>query len=129
MAMDSEEVRRLAAERISRAQELLAKTRKQVEDTRVTARSADNLITVVTDGQGELVSITFNTARWRRMAPAELGAALVKTVNQAREDARAELMNSYSGVLPRPLVRLGAGGGRVNLEEMVNSLLDRGAGG
>lgn len=127
MAMDSEEIKRLAAERMRQAQELLEKTRRQVEEARITVRSADNLITVVVDGQGELVSITFNTSGWRRMAPAELGAALVKTVNKARDDARAELMRSYSGLMPEPLARLGAGDRRVSLQDMVNDLLDRGA--
>jgi DNA-binding protein YbaB len=125
MALDSEEMMRLAEERLSQTRERLAEMRAKVEETRITARSADNVITVVADGQGELVSITFNSAKWRRMAPAELGTALVKTINQAREDGRAELVRSYSGLMPEPLRPRGAAAGRVSLEEMFNGMLGR----
>lgn len=126
MALDSEEIMRLAQERMRQTEDRLAKMRKQVEETRVTARSTDNVITAVTDGQGNLVSITFSTAKWRRMAPAELGAALVKTINKAREDARAELMRSYSSMMPKPLLPPGAAEGRISLEEMFSGMLGRG---
>jgi DNA-binding protein YbaB len=126
MALDSEEIMRLAEERLRQTQDRLAKMRKKVEETRITVRSTDNVITVVVDGQGELVSITFNTAKWRRMAPAELGAALVKTINKAREEGRAELMRAYSGMMPEPLRPPGAAEGRISLEEMFNGMLGRG---
>jgi DNA-binding protein YbaB len=115
-----------AEERLRQTEQRLAMMRKKVEETRVTARSADNLITAVVDGQGELVSITFTTAKWRRMAPAELSAALVKTVNQAREDSRAELMRLYSGIMPERLLPPGAAEGRTSLREMFDGLLSRG---
>jgi len=126
MALDSEEIMRLAQERLRQTRDGLAKMRKKVEETRITVRSADNVITAVVDGQGELVSITFSTAKWRRMAPAELGAALVKTINKAREDGRAELKRSYSSMMPEPLRPPGAAEGQISLEEMVNGMLGRG---
>jgi DNA-binding protein YbaB len=125
MALDSEEMMRQAQERLRQTEERLAKVRKEVEETRITVRSTDNMITVVVDGKGELVSIAFNTAKWRRMAPAELGAALVKTINKAKEDSRAELMQSYSGMMPKPLVPSGAAEGRISLEDMLNRMLGR----
>jgi DNA-binding protein YbaB len=126
MALDTEEIMRLADEQMRQAEVRLAQMRKKVEETRVTVRSADNLITAVVGGQGELVSVTFNTARWRRMAPAELGAALVKTINQAREESRAELVRCYSGMMPAGLRPAGAAGGRISLEEMFRGMLGRG---
>ena len=125
MALDSEEIMRQAQERLRQTQDQLATMRKKVEETRITVRSTDNMITAMVDGKGELVSITFTTAKWRRMAPAELGAALVKTINKAREESRAELMRSYSGMMPERL-RPGAAAGRISLEEMVNGMLGRG---
>jgi DNA-binding protein YbaB len=125
MALDSEEIMRQAEERLRQTEERLAKTRKKVEETRVSVRSTDNMITVVVDGKGELVSIAFNTTKWRRMAPAELGDALVKTINKAREDSRAELMRSYSGMMPESLLPPGAAEGRINLQEMFNTMLGR----
>jgi DNA-binding protein YbaB len=126
MALDSEEIMRLAEERLRQTKGQLAQMRKQVEETRITVRSTDNVITAVVDGQGELVSITFNTAKWRRMAPAELGAALVKTINKAREDGRAELKRAYGGMITAPLRPEGAAAGQVSLERMFNDMLGRG---
>jgi DNA-binding protein YbaB len=125
MALDGEEIMRLAEERLRQTEARLAQMRKKVEETRITVRSTDNVITAVVDGQGELVSITFTTAKWRRMAPAELGAALVKTINKAREDGRAELMRFYSGIMPERLRPAGAAEGRISLEEMFNDMLGR----
>ena len=125
MALDGEEALRQAQERLRQTEDRLAKVRKEVEESRVTVRSTDNMITVVVDGKGDLVSIAFSTAKWRHMAPAELGDALVKTINKAREDSRAELMRSYSGVMPKPLRPAGAAEGRGSLEEMLNRMLGR----
>jgi DNA-binding protein YbaB len=128
MALDSEEIVRQAQERLRQTEARLAKMRRKVEETRITARSTDNVITAVVDGQGELVSVTFATAKWRRMAPAELGAALVKTINKAREDSRAELMRFYRDMLPQPLLPPGAAGGRTSLQEMFDGILSRSTG-
>jgi DNA-binding protein YbaB len=125
MALDGEEALRQAQERLRQTEDRLAKVRKEVEESRVTVRSTDNMITVVVDGKGELVSIAFSTTKWRRMAPAELGDALVKTINKAREDSRAELMRSYSDVMPKPLRPAGAAEGRGSLEDMLNRMLGR----
>ena len=53
MALDSEEMLRQAQERLRQTEERLAKARKEVEETRITARSTDNMITVVVDGKVE----------------------------------------------------------------------------
>lgn len=124
MALDKDEIMRIAQERLRQAEDRLAQTRKKVEETRVTVRSADNVIAAVVDGQGELISITFNSAKWRRMAPAELGAALVKTINKARQDAREELMRSYSGMVPEPLLS-SITAGRISPEEIFNTMVRR----
>lgn len=127
MALDGEEIMRQAQEQLHEAQERLAQIRRQVEETRLTVRSADNMLAVVVDGQGELVSITFHTSKWRQMAPAELGAALVKTINQARQDSRAELMRSYTPILPPSVLPPGAAEGRISLQDMIGGMLDKGA--
>src|ERR1700722_8882626 len=120
MALDSEEIMRLARERLRQTEDQLAEMRKKVEKVRITARSPDNVITAVVDGQGELVSITFSTAKWRRMAPAELSDALLKTISKAREDSKSELMRSYGSLMPERTFPAGAAAGRTNFQEMLN---------
>jgi len=124
MALDAHEMMRQAQERMRQTEERLAATRKQIEEARVTARSADNMITAVVDGQGELLSVTFATAKWRKMAPAELGAALVKTINKAREDSKAQMLLRYRDMLAPP----GAAAGQQSLQEMISAMIDRSAG-
>ena len=128
MALDGHEIMRQAQERMRQTEERLAAMRKQIEGARVTARSADNTITAVVDGQGELLSVTFATGKWRKMAPAELGAALVKTINKAREDSKAEMLLRYRDMLPEPVLPPGAAAGQRTLQEMISAMMDRGAG-
>ncbi len=40
------------------------------------------------------------TGRRRRMAPAELGAALVETIGQARAQSREQVMSAYRSFIP-----------------------------
>lgn len=127
MALDTEEIMRQARERMRETQERLARMRTKVEESRITVRSPDKMITAVVDGQGELISITFTTAKWRRLAPAELGAALVKTINKAREDARAELERFYSGLRPEGVHLGGAARAQETLREMLSELLEGGS--
>jgi DNA-binding protein YbaB len=123
MALDPEEIMRQAQERMRQTESRLAAMRKQVEQTRVTARSADNMITVVVDGQGELVSLTFSTNKWRKMAPAELGAALVKAIGKARQDSKDELMRRYRDLMPQRPLPPGAAAGQQSLQEMISGMM------
>jgi hypothetical protein len=61
------------------------------------------MITVTLDGRGEISAIAFNTQKFRRMAPAELGAALVEVIGRARSEAREQVMNAYRSFIPQGL--------------------------
>jgi hypothetical protein len=50
-----------------------------------------------------VTSIAFNTQKWRRMAPAELGAVLVEALRRARAQGRARLVEAYRPLLPEGL--------------------------
>jgi DNA-binding protein YbaB len=128
MALDAHEIMRQAQERMRQTEERLAAMRRQAEGARVTARSADNTITAVVDGQGELLSVTFTTGKWRKMAPAELGATLVKTINKARQDSKAEMLLRYRDMLPDPLISPDAAAAQRSLQEMISAMIDRSAG-
>ena len=93
-----------------RTQERLKSARAQLskEPTKVTSK--DHMVTVVVDGRGELTSIVFNTAKFRRMAPAELGAALIEVISQARAEGRRQVISAYRDLLPQGM----------NLEEMMS---------
>jgi len=65
--------------------------------------SKDGMITVTLDSQAGVSSIAFNTTKFRRMAPAELGSALVQVIRQAQTQARAEVMSAYGPFMPSGL--------------------------
>jgi len=85
---------------LRRQQERLQAASSQLREAKTKVRSKDGMITVTLDGSGEISSIAFNTAKFRRMAPAELGAALVETIGQARAQSRERVMNAYRPFIP-----------------------------
>ena len=89
---------------LRRQQERLQAASSQLREAKTKVRSKDGMITVTLDGSGEISSIAFNTAKFRRMAPAELGAALVETIGQARAQSREQMVNAY-----RPFIPAGVG--------------------
>jgi DNA-binding protein YbaB len=93
-----------AIEELRRQQERLQAVSSQLREVKTKVRSKDGMITVTLDGRGEVSSIAFNTAKFRRMAPAELGAALVETIGQARAQSREQMVNAY-----RPFIPAGVG--------------------
>jgi DNA-binding protein YbaB len=84
-------------------QETLLKKRSEMRSTTSKVSSRDHMITVSMDATGEITSISFNTAKFRRMAPAELGAALTETINQARAEIRQRVVETYGAFMPAGL--------------------------
>jgi len=83
-----------------RTQERLTAVRARLQEKPAKVTSKDGMITVTLDGRGEVTSIAFGTAKFRRMAPAELGAALVAVIRQARAESRARAIDAYQPFLP-----------------------------
>src|ERR1700761_5587948 len=84
-----------AVAELRRQQERLQNASSKLRDSKTTFRSKDGAITVGLDGSGEITSIAFNTTKFRRMAPTELGAALVETIKQARAQSREQMLSAY----------------------------------
>jgi DNA-binding protein YbaB len=89
-----------AVAELRRQQERLQNASSKLKDSKTTFRSKDGAITVGLDGSGEITSIAFNTTKFRRMAPAELGAALVETISQARAQSREQMLSAYRQFIP-----------------------------
>jgi len=83
-----------------RTQERLRSVRAKLQEKPTKITSKDGMVTVAVDEGGEVTSIVFNTAKFRRMAPAELGAALVEVISQARAEARGRVISAYRSFLP-----------------------------
>jgi DNA-binding protein YbaB len=109
-----------------RTQERLQSVRAQLEKKPIKVTSKDNMIAVTLDQRGELTSITFNTAKWRKMAPTELGAALVEVIGRARAEGRSQVMGAYREFLPEGMDLEKIMSGKLDIESMLMSAKRRG---
>ena len=107
-----------AISELRQQQEKLQAVSSQLRETKTKVKSKDGMITITLDGSGEISSIDFNTAKFRRMAPAELGAALVDTIRQARARSRDEVMKAYRSFIPSGLGLDGLFEGKVNVNRV-----------
>jgi DNA-binding protein YbaB len=89
-----------AVNELRRSQERLRSLRGEMQSKATKVTSKDGMVTVTLDGRSELTSIAFNTAKFRRMAPAELSAVLVETINRARSEGRARVIGAYRSMFP-----------------------------
>ncbi|MFJ3713487.1 YbaB/EbfC family nucleoid-associated protein [Streptomyces sp. NPDC090053] len=78
---------------------LVRGAQESLEGQSVTARSKDRSVTVVGDVRGGIRKITFDTDDFRDMAPAELGALLVGTIAEVRQQASAKVREAFAPVV------------------------------
>lgn len=79
-------------------QRKLVSARAKLEKSSTTASSKDHLVTVTLGISGAVKAIKFNRTDYVSMAPAELSAVLVETINKAREKAAAKAQDSFSAL-------------------------------
>jgi DNA-binding protein YbaB len=111
---------------LQRTQERLqsVRTRLRKKPTKITSK--DGMITVTLDERGEVTSIAFNTAKFRRMAPAELGAALVQVISQARAEGRSQVISAYRPFLPEGMDLEKIMSGKLSMDGMLAAAKRRG---
>ena len=104
-----------------RTQERLksVQTRLKKKPTKITSK--DGMITVILDDRGEVTSISFNTAKFRRMAPAELGSALVEVIGRARAEGRSQVIGAYRQFLPEGTDLEKIMSGKLDMESMLTA--------
>ena len=89
-----------ALAKLAQTQERLRETREKLAADPVKITSKDGMIAITLDPSGEVASIEFRTSRFRRMAPAELGAALTDVLRKARTESRDKMVEAYRPFLP-----------------------------
>jgi len=125
MSYDMNDDIQQATEELRHQQELLRALRAKVRETQIKVRSPDGLITVTLDGQGEVSSIAFNSAKFRRMAPAELGAALVQAIKRARTESRQQMFRAYSPFLPKGMDLFADRDGTADLDRLFDDAVSK----
>jgi DNA-binding protein YbaB len=110
---------------LRRSQERLRSLRDQMQSKATKVTSKDGMITVTLDGKSEVTSIAFNTAKFRRMAPAELSAVLVETINRARSEGRARVIDAYRSMFPNGMDLDAVMTGKFNMDKMFDDTVRR----
>lgn len=90
-----------ALAQVREQQEQMAKAAAELRAATASATSKDRLVTAKVGPQGQVLSLTFHTTAYRAMAPAELAAILVDTLNRARADIGERVtqsMKSFAGL-------------------------------
>lgn len=72
----------------------------EVENISESATSKDRMVTATVDARGRLTDLALNGRRWRDLAPKELCARVVETVESAREAATGKTTQLMTGLLP-----------------------------
>jgi len=116
MPKGAEDLIRGAAEELRQQQARIKEIRKELDGVTFKATSKDRMITVTVDTKGEVASIVFNTAKFRRMAPAELGAILAETIRQARAESRDKVLDAYQSLIPSGMGLADAFSGKGSLD-------------
>jgi DNA-binding protein YbaB len=114
-----------AVNELRRSQEQLRSVRKEMQSKATKVTSKNGMITVTLDGKSEVTSIAFNTAKFRRMAPAELGAVLVEVISRARNESRARVIDAYRSMFPAGMDIDAILAGKVSADKMFDDAVRR----
>ncbi len=69
----------------------LADLGEQIGSGSTVHTTKDRMLTVTLNGRGDLTKLAFNNPKYRQMAPAELGAAIVDAIAAARTEAMGKM--------------------------------------
>jgi len=114
-----------AVNELRRSQERLRSLREEMQSKATKVTSKDGMITVTLDGRSEVTSIAFNTGKFRRMAPAELGAVLVETINRARSEGRTRVIDAYRSMFPGGMDIDAIMAGKFNVDKIFDDAVRR----
>jgi DNA-binding protein YbaB len=92
-----------AMEELQHTRDSLSQVREKIQAKPIKVTTKDGMVSITLDAGGEVASIVFNTQKFRRMAPAELAAALLDAITRARAEGRAQLAKAYAPFLPEGL--------------------------
>ena len=114
-----------AVNELRRSQERMRSLREEMQSKATKVTSKDGMVTVILDGKNEVTSITFNTAKFRRLAPAELSAVLVETISRARAEGRARIVDSYRSMFPDGLDIDAIMAGKFSVDKIFDDAMSR----
>jgi hypothetical protein len=108
---------------LRRQQARLKAISKKIGDSTTKVSSKDRMVTVTMGPHSGLESIEFNSQKFRKMAPAELGTVLVETIRQAQAEARERVLRAYRPVLPDAIDIGSILAGKTDMDQLFNDAI------
>lgn len=97
MAIDFESVLKDAMSALHGQRDKMLAAKRELDAATASVTSKDHMVSVTVGPQGQVVSLTFHTKAYQSMAPAELSAALVTVLNEARAEMGAHVIEHIKG--------------------------------
>ncbi|MFI5620554.1 YbaB/EbfC family nucleoid-associated protein [Streptomyces sp. NPDC051567] len=97
MAIDFESILKDAMSALHDQRDKMLAAKHELDAATASATSKDHMVSVTVGPQGQVVSMTFHTKAYQSMAPAELAAALVTVLNEARARMGSQVIERIKG--------------------------------
>ncbi|GHG03239.1 YbaB/EbfC family nucleoid-associated protein [Streptomyces hydrogenans] len=97
MAMDFESILKDAMSALHEQRDKMLEAKRELDAATTSVTSRDRMVSVTVGPQGQVISMTFHTKAYQSMAPAELAAALVTVLNEARARMGSEVIERIKG--------------------------------
>lgn len=108
---------------LEKEKQKLAELGDHWDEASTTVRAKDQSLEMKFDGRGELTELTFNTSKYREMAPAQLASVIVETLRKGREESQQKISDLMGNAGIPGLDLEGLTSGKVRPDEMINSLM------
>ncbi|GAA2920790.1 MULTISPECIES: YbaB/EbfC family nucleoid-associated protein [Streptomycetaceae] len=97
MAIDFDGILKDAMSALHDQRDKMLAAKRELDAATASVTSKDHMVSVTVGPQGQVVSMTFHTKAYQSMAPAELAAALVTVLNEARAAMGSQVIEHIKG--------------------------------
>lgn len=101
--------------------EQLADTQQKLATVSATATAPRQVVTATVARGGEVTELKFPTSAYKKMAPAELAAVVLKTINEARAEVLDRTAELLAPMLPPGLDARDVVNGRARMDAVFGS--------
>lgn len=118
MTVDYQQLIEQLTEEYEKARAHTVELRREISELTASATAPRETVKVTVGAQGDVRSIEFPAGAYKRMAPAELSAAVMATINEAKDKAQQMLSELMAPELPAGVNFLDVMQGKAELPAM-----------
>jgi DNA-binding protein YbaB len=99
--------------------EQLSQAREKLNAVTHSVTAPRQVVTATVGRHGEVIGLAFPTSAYKRMAPAELAAVIIKTIQEAREKSLSQSADVLKPMLPKGFSAEDMLSGKVDVQAML----------